>query len=104
MDEAAAEGVKIVSIDSEVNSSAVECYIGTDNYEAGCLAGEAVLDCQDPVLNIGIVNYDKNSENGQTREAGLPGYCGEGQPRGDRGCDQCQFHNGGGKGGNACHA
>ena len=70
VDEAAAEGVKIVSIDSEVNSSAVECYIGTDNYEAGCLAGEAVLDCQDPVLNIGIVNYDKNSENGQTREAG----------------------------------
>lgn len=71
VDEAAAEGVKIVSIDSEVNSSAVECYIGTDNYEAGCLAGEAVLDCQDPVLNIGIVNYDKNSENGQTREAGF---------------------------------
>ena len=24
-----------------------------------------------PVLNIGIVNYDKNSENGQTREAGF---------------------------------
>ena len=71
VDEAAEEGVKIVSIDSEVNSSAVECYIGTDNYEAGCLAGEAVLECQAPVLNIGIVNYDKNSENGQTREAGF---------------------------------
>lgn len=71
VDQAAAEGVKIVAIDSEVNSSAVECYIGTDNYEAGCLAGEAALACEEPVMNIGIVNFDKNSENGQTREAGF---------------------------------
>ena len=71
VDWAAAEGVKIVVIDSEVNSSAVECYIGTDNYEAGCLAGEAALACEEPAMNIGIVNYDKNSENGQTREAGF---------------------------------
>ena len=49
----------------------MECYIGTDNYEAGCLAGEAALACGDPELNIGIVNFDKNSENGQTREAGF---------------------------------
>ena len=71
VDEAAAEGVKIVAIDSEVNSRAVECYIGTDNYEAGCLAGEAALACEDLEMNIGIVNFDKNSENGQTREAGF---------------------------------
>lgn len=64
VDWAAAEGVKIVVIDSEVNSSAVECYIGTDNYEAA-------LACEEPAMNIGIVNYDKNSENGQTREAGF---------------------------------
>jgi len=71
VDRAAEDGVKIVAIDSEVNSEAVECYIGTDNYEAGCLAGEAALACGDPELNIGIVNFDKNSENGQTREAGF---------------------------------
>ena len=71
VDEAAAEGVKIVAIDSEVNSRAVECYIGTDNYEAGCLAGEAALACEEQEMNIGIVNFDKNSENGQTREAGF---------------------------------
>lgn len=71
VDQAAKNGVRIVAIDSEVNSSAVECYIGTDNYEAGRLAGEAALACGRQRLNIGIVNFDKNSENGQTREAGF---------------------------------
>ncbi len=68
---AANKGVKIIVIDSDVNSSLVSCRIGTDNYEAGCTAGKAALECGSPVLHIGIVNFDKNSENGQTREKGF---------------------------------
>ena len=84
---AVAAGVKVVMIDSGVDSDRISSFIGTDNYGAGRLAGEAALDAaaehsgndssnvntaddySDVV--IGLVNYDPNSENGQEREAGL---------------------------------
>ncbi len=68
---AVAAGVRIVMIDSGVDSDKVSAFIGTDNYEAGRLAGEAALDAVDGDAVIGLVNYDPNSENGQEREAGL---------------------------------
>lgn len=68
---AAKAGVKIVVIDSDVNSKKVSCRIGTDNYEAGRMAGQAALSCDDEVLNIGIVNFDETTENGQSREKGF---------------------------------
>lgn len=71
IDDAAKAGVNIVVIDSDVNSKRVSCRIGTDNYEAGCKAGEAVLASEDEVLRIGIVNFDKTTENGQSREKGF---------------------------------
>lgn len=71
IDEAASKGVKIVVIDSDVNSGLVHSRIGTDNYEAGKMAGVEALKCTDQVLNIGIVNYDINSANGQQREQGF---------------------------------
>lgn len=71
IDEAASQGVKIVIIDSGVNSTKPSCEIGTDNYEAGCEAGRAVLDMAMEEMHVGIVNYDINSENGQHRENGF---------------------------------
>lgn len=71
IDAAAEKGVKIVVIDSDVNSENVSCRIGTDNYEAGRMAGRAILDSGLAELNVGIVNYDINSANGQQREEGL---------------------------------
>lgn len=68
---AANEGVKVIVIDSDVNSDQVSCRIGTDNYEAGCTAGEAALSFREKELNIGIVNFDKTTENGQSREKGF---------------------------------
>lgn len=69
--EAAAEkGVKIVVIDSAVNSEKVATYIGTDNYSAGQMAAEAALKEATGSLKVGIVNYDVNSANGQDRERG----------------------------------
>ena len=41
---AVAAGVKVVMIDSGVDSDKVSAFIGTDNYGAGRLAGEAALD------------------------------------------------------------
>lgn len=67
----AQKGVKIIVIDSDVNSNRVECRIGTDNYEAGQMAGEAALAGEEDKIYVGVVNFDKVSENGQTREQGM---------------------------------
>ena len=71
IDQAAQRGIKIIVIDSDVNSSQVSCRIGTNNLQAGIKAAEAALATDDEELYIGIVNYDVNSANGQQRELGL---------------------------------
>ena len=70
IDEAAREGVKIVAIDSSVDSQQVSTYIGTDNYAAGQMAAQAALERVAGSLKVGIVNYDISSANGQERERG----------------------------------
>ena len=69
IDAAAESGVRIVAIDSNVDSSAVQTYIGTDNYAAGQMAAQAALDGVEEQLTVGIVNY-VSSANGQERERG----------------------------------
>ena len=71
IEEADKAGVKVIGIDSDVNSKKVKCRIGTDNYEAGKMAAEAVSNCPDETLNIGIINFDQNTKNGQERERGF---------------------------------
>lgn len=69
--EAAAQaGLQIVSIDSGVDSDRVSTYIGTDNYAAGRMAAQAVLDQVEGDLRVGMVNYDEGTANGQERERG----------------------------------
>ena len=70
IDSAAQQGVRIVAIDSNVDSDQVSTYIGTDNYAAGQMAAQAALDQVEGALNVGIVNYDISSANGQERERG----------------------------------
>lgn len=70
IDAAAQAGVKIVAIDSNVDSNAVSTYIGTDNYAAGQMAAQAALDGVEGTLRVGIINYDISSANGQERERG----------------------------------
>ena len=70
IDAAAESGVRIVAIDSNVDSGAVQTYIGTDNSAAGQMAAQAALDGVEGQLTVGIVNYDVSSANGQERERG----------------------------------
>lgn len=70
IDAAARAGVEIVAIDSSVDSGMVRTYIGTDNYAAGQMAAQAALDRVAGQLQVGIVNYDISSANGQERERG----------------------------------
>ena len=71
INEAAESGVRIVVIDSDVNSDRVAVRIGTDNVEAGRMAGETVLSAPEEDLYVGIINYSAATWNGQEREKGL---------------------------------
>lgn len=73
IDEAAKAGIKIVVIDSDVNSSLVSARIGTDNVQAGRITAAAALDTDAEHLSVGIVNFALVSRNGEEREIGLRG-------------------------------
>lgn len=70
IDEAARAGVGIVSIDSGVGSDQVSTYIGTDNYAAGRMAAQAALMGVEGPLQVGIINYNEGTANGQERVQG----------------------------------
>ena len=71
-------GVKVIAIDSDVNSDAVSLFIGTDNIAAGKEAGKAAVDgfSADSEIIIGLVNYNANTDNGNQREKGFREYIG----------------------------
>ena len=73
---AANAGVQIVVIDSGVKSDKINTFIGTDNYKAGQAAAAAAVECRGRSENmrIGIVNYDRNTDNGRQRESGFRDY------------------------------
>lgn len=70
------EGVKVITIDSNLNSDAVSLFIGTDNIAAGKAAGKAAIDGFAPESNIyiGLVNYNADTDNGNQREEGFKQY------------------------------
>lgn len=76
VNKAAEKGVKVITIDSNVNSKQISMFIGTDNADAGKRAGEAVAGCvpDGEKLNIGLINYYKSTENGIQRENGFRSY------------------------------
>ncbi len=71
IDAAADAGLKIVVIDSDVDSHKVHVRIGTDNVQAGRMTAAAILDTEERELSVGVVNFDLGSRNGQEREIGL---------------------------------
>ena len=71
IDEAAKAGIKIVVIDSDVDSSRVSARIGTDNVQAGRITAAAALDTDYEHLFVGIINFALVSRNGEEREIGL---------------------------------
>ena len=71
IDEAAAAGIRVVVIDSDVDSDGVSVRIGTDNVEAGRISARAALDTDMESFVVGIVNCDVHTQNGQEREQGF---------------------------------
>ena len=73
LEDAVRKGVKLILIDSSADTEMAESFIGTDSYAAGKMVCEAVLDGMgtEKPLKVGLVNYDENTENGSSREAGF---------------------------------
>lgn len=70
---AAEKGIKIITVDSDVDVAEKELYIATDNYSAGQKTADVAQKlCGDKEsINIGIVNYGENTENGSKRLQGF---------------------------------
>ena len=73
LEDAVRRGVKVILIDSGVDTELAETFIGTDNYEAGRAVCDAVLAGMgsDRSLKIGLVNCAENTDNGNQRENGF---------------------------------
>lgn len=73
---AADNGIKIITVDSDVDVKNKELFIGTDNISAGEKAAkQAVEFCKgQKSINIGIVNHGENTENGKNRLKGFKDY------------------------------
>ncbi len=74
VNDAVRHGVRVIAIDSSVNSELVSQFIGTDNYEAGKAAARAAVDFtpkNGARIRIGLVNYMSDTANGRRREEGF---------------------------------
>ena len=68
---AVAAGVRVVVIDSDVDSKGVSVRIGTDNITAGRMSGEAALKTAQEKIVVGIVNAYAETQNCREREQGF---------------------------------
>lgn len=70
------KGIKVITVDSDVDADGKELFIGTDNVSAGKKAAEQAIElCKNKkAVNIGIVNYGENTENGKQRLKGFTDF------------------------------
>lgn len=76
VNEAVKNGIKVVTVDSGVDSGNVSLFIGTDNFEAGRQAAKAALDgfSGEKIITVGLLNFAAGTDNGIQREAGFREY------------------------------
>lgn len=66
--------IPVISMDSEVASTKVKTYVGTNNYEAGQKAAERLMELTGGQGDIGIVNFVQGARNADQREEGFMDY------------------------------
>ncbi|MBD0383183.1 substrate-binding domain-containing protein [Paenibacillus sedimenti] len=71
VDQAASLNIPVITIDSEVETSKVQSFIGANNYEAGVLAGKQLVKLAGTSCNIAIVSFKQGERNAEQRELGL---------------------------------
>lgn len=64
-------GIPVILVDTDVEESYRNCYIGCDNYEVGSLGGKAVIDVMDNSANVCLVILSNKSKNQRERVEGF---------------------------------
>lgn len=67
----AERGIPIITVDTDVNSSVRKAYVGTDNFHAGELIGQAIIENTKGKQAIGVVMGRYDGINQQERMKGL---------------------------------
>ncbi len=71
MEMASEKGIPVVLIDCDIEESSRLCYIGTDNFQAGCLAGKDIAEATDGKGKVAIIGNEQSSVNQQERIEGF---------------------------------
>ncbi|UOQ44421.1 sugar-binding protein [Halobacillus salinarum] len=71
INKAIAKGIPVVTIDTDAPSSNRSAYVGTDNYQAGFLAGKALIKDTGGKANVGIITGSFDTRNMQLRVQGF---------------------------------
>ncbi len=66
--------IPLITIDSFINSRDADTRIGTDNYDAGQKAGEALMEHMQPGSQVVIMSYVQGSSTAMDRESGVRDY------------------------------
>ncbi|WEG14750.1 sugar-binding protein [Pullulanibacillus sp. KACC 23026] len=71
INKAVEQGIPVITIDTDAPKSKRSAYVGTDNYEAGEKAGEALAEATKGRANVAIIIGSKVSANQQERVSGF---------------------------------
>ena len=69
--EAWSEGLQIICVDTDIKSFPEHLYIGTDNYEAGKMLGEELINVTDGEANVALISGEPGFSNLEERLEGL---------------------------------
>ena len=71
INEAIQKGIPVITIDTDAASSKRSAYVGTDNYQAGFLAGKALINDTGGQAKVGIITGSFEARNMQLRVQGF---------------------------------
>lgn len=71
VDQASYRQIPVISIDSEVGSTKVKSFVGTNSYMMGRMAGQKWAELTAEQGNVVIMNFMKETRNAEQREEGL---------------------------------
>ncbi|MCT2536739.1 sugar-binding protein [Aquibacillus koreensis] len=71
INKAVREGIPVVTIDTDSPGSSRHAYVGTDNYQAGRLAGEALVTDTNGTATVGIISGSLDNPHHQLRLQGF---------------------------------
>ena len=69
--EAWSEGIQIICVDTDIKSFPEHLYIGTDNYEAGKMQGEELINVTDGEASVALISGEPGFSNLEERLEGL---------------------------------